>query len=125
MLHALLLAAAVSIFEERGPSDFLERVRIVETHPSEGELTLVDPEGESRTLHEGDLLPEAGGAAIQEIGRSTLVLKRTVSGADGRMGEALIVIRFDRSGKTRVREYRTVPDVSLKATPHKKPNERR
>jgi hypothetical protein len=119
MLHALLLAGAFSILQEQVPSDFLERVRIVETRPSEGELTLVDPEGESRTLHEGDLLPEAGGAAIQEVGRSTLVLKRILSGADGQKGEALIVVRFDRSGKTRVREYRTVPDVSRKAAPPK------
>jgi hypothetical protein len=70
-------------------------------------------------------LPEAGGAAIQEVGRSTLVLRRIVSGADGQKGEALIVVRFDRSGKTRVREYRTVPDVSPRATPHKAPNEKR
>ena len=119
MFHGLLLAAAFSIVQERAPSDFLERVRIVETRPAEGELTLVDPEGVSRTLHEGDLLPEAGGAAIHEVGRSTLVLRRVVSGADGQTGEALIVVRFDRSGKTRVREYRTVPGVSLKATPNK------
>jgi hypothetical protein len=125
MVHALFLAAALSIVQERTPSDFLERVRIVETRQAEGELTLVDPDGESRTLHEGDLLPEAGGATIHEIGRSTLVLKRVVSGADGQKGEALIVVRFDRSGKTRVREYRTVPDVSLKATPHTEPREKR
>jgi hypothetical protein len=64
-------------------------------------------------------LPEAGGAAIEEVGRSILVLKRILSGADGQKGEALIVVRFDRSGKTRVREYRTVPDVSRKAAPPK------
>lgn len=113
-MDAFFLAAAFAIVQETAPSDFLERVRIVETRPADGELTLVDPEGESRTLHEGDLLPEAGGAAIQEVGRSTLVLKRIVSGADGQKGEALIVVRFDRSGKTRVREYRTVPDASVK-----------
>jgi hypothetical protein len=119
MLYALLFAAAFFVVQEKAQSDFLERIRIVETRPAEGELTLVDPEGESRTLHEGDLLPEAGGAAIQEVGRSTLVLKRILSGADGQKGEALIVVRFDRSGKTRVREYRTVPDVSRKAAPPK------
>lgn len=115
MLHELLLTVAFSAVQEQAPSDFLERVRIVETRPAEGELTLVDPDGESRTLHKGDLLPEAGGATLEEIGRSTLVLKRVVSGADGQRGEALIVVRFDRSGKTKVREYRTVPDASLKS----------
>lgn len=125
MVYAFFLAAVSSIVQERAPLDFLERVRIVETRPAKGELTLVDPEGESRTLREGDLLPEAGGAAIQEVGRSTLVLRRIVSGADGQKGEALIVVRFDRSGKTRVREYRTVPDVSPRATPHNAPNEKR
>jgi hypothetical protein len=114
MVHAIILASVLSVVRENAPSDFLAQVRIVESRPAEGALTLVDPEGETRTLHEGDLLPEAGGAIVEDIGRTTLVLKRVASGADGERGESLIVVRFDRSGKTRVREYRTVPDVSRK-----------
>ena len=129
MMHAFLLMAAFAPVQEKARekadfwadywADYWESVRIVEVRPAESELTLVDSEGESRTLHEGDLLPEGGGARVQEVSRATLVLKRVVSGPDGQKGEALVVVRFDRSGKTRVREYRTVPDVSPKTTPYK------
>ena len=100
-------------------TEFLEGIRIVDTSPSEGALTFVDLDGKSRTLEEGDVLEEAGGARIKDVGRKTIVLTRMVAGAGGEAGESLIVVRFDGSGKTRVREYRTVPDVSLSQAPPK------
>jgi hypothetical protein len=117
MVHPLLLVSLLSVVSENAPSDFLARVRIVEARPAEGALTFVDPEGpegQVRTVREGEVLEEAGGAVVEDVGRATLVLKRAAAGADGERGESLIVIRFDRSGKTQVREYRTVPDVSRK-----------
>jgi hypothetical protein len=97
--------------------EFLESIRIVGTSPSEGALTLVDPNGKSRMLEEGDVLEEAEGARIKSVGRTTIVLTRVVTGSEGETGESLIVVRFDGSGRTRVREYRTVPDVSLSQAP--------
>jgi hypothetical protein len=117
MVHPFILVSLLSVVPETAPSDFLARVRIVEARPAEGALAFVDPEGpegEVRTLREGEVLEEAGGALVEDVGRATLVLRRAASGADGERGEALIVVRFDRSGKTRVREYRTVPDASRK-----------
>ena len=102
--------------EPSSDPDFLDTIRIVEAKPAEGELTFTDLEGDLRTLREGDYLEEVDGARVKKISRTTLVLTRVVRGGDGQEGEALIVVRFDRSGKTKVREYRTVPDVFLKNT---------
>ncbi len=124
MLHflALLLTmtAAATPFpaQETSPDpDFLESIRIVEARPEKGEITFETPGGTSRTLEKGDLVEGVEGARVKEIHRRTLVLERVVRGGDGQEGEALIVVRFDRLGKTKVREYRKVPDVSLKAPP--------
>ena len=119
MQHALLImlvavASATAAQEPSSDPDFLDTIRIVEAKPAKGELTFRDLEGDLRTLREGDYLEEVDGARVKKISRTTLVLTRVVRGGDGQEGEALIVVRFDRSGKTKVREYRTVPDVSLK-----------
>ncbi len=120
MQHALILimlvalASATAAQEPSPDPDFLDTIHIVEAKPAEGELTFRDLEGDLRTLREGDYLEEVDGARVKKISRTTLVLTRVVRGGDGQEGEALIVVRFDRSGKTKVREYRTVPDVSLK-----------
>ncbi|MGH9319406.1 MAG: hypothetical protein ACRD21_16170 [Vicinamibacteria bacterium] len=96
---------------------FLETVQVVSVRPSEGSVTLAEPGGERRTLLEGDALGEEGGAKLKQVTASTLVFTQRVSGADGEAGEALIVVRFDASGKTRVREYQTVGDVSQPKPP--------
>ena len=118
MQHALIMlvvvASATAIQEPSPDPDFLDTIRIVEAKPAEGVLTFRDLEGDLRTLREGDYLEEVDGARVKKISRTTLVLTRVVQGGDGQEGEALIVVRFDRSGKTKVREYRTVPDVPLK-----------
>ena len=120
MQHASILmmlvagSSATAASEPSADPDFLDTIRIVEAKPAEGELTFMDLEGDLRTLREGDYLEEVDGARVKKISRTTLVLTRVVRGGDGQEGEALIVVRFDRSGKTKVREYRTVPDVSLK-----------
>ena len=118
MQHALIMlvavASATAAQEPSSDPDFLDTIRIVEAKPAKGELTFRDLEGDLRTLREGDYLEEVDGARVKKISRTTLVLTRVVRGGDGQEGEALIVVRFDRSGKTKVREYRTVPDVSLK-----------
>ena len=125
MLHFLspLLTMMVAVtplpWQETSPDpDFLESIRIVEVRPEKGEITFETPEGTSRTLEKGDLVEGVEGARVKEIHRRTLVLERVVRGGNGQEGEALIVVRFDRSGKTKVREYRKVPDVSLKK-PHR------
>jgi len=118
MQHALIVlltvASATAAREPSADPDFLDTIRIVEAKPAEGELTFTDTDSDVRTLRVGDYLEEVDGARVKKITRTTLVLTRVVSGGDGQEGEALIVVRFDRSGKTKVREYRTVPDVSLK-----------
>jgi len=91
---------------------FLEKVRIVSVRASEGEVTFATADGASRTLGEGDVLDEEGGAKLKDVTSASLVFTRRVAGSDGEVGEALIVVRFDGAGKTRVREYRTVGDVS-------------
>lgn len=128
MQHSLILimlAASTLVFAGQEPSPdptFLDTIRVVETRPAEDELTFRDPEGALHTLHEGDALEEIEGARVKSISRTTLVLTRVVTGGDGQEGESLIVVRFDGSGKTKVREYRTVPDVSPR--PPRQPNDR-
>ncbi len=117
MLQSLIMTlAVVSAVATQTPSPqptFLETIRIVDVKPADGELTFENAEGEEHTVREGDRLEEMNGVRVKEISRTTLVLTRVVRGDDGQAGESLVVVRFDRSGKTRVREYRTVPDVSL------------
>lgn len=112
MLAASTPAAGQKRQEPSPDPTFLDTIRVEEARPGEGELTFTDPEGELRTLREGDYLEEVDGAKVERISRTTLVLRRVVQGADGQEGEALVVVRFDGSGRTKVREYRTVPDVS-------------
>jgi len=110
MIVAVVSAAAG---QESSPEPkFLETIRVVDVEPADGELTFENAEGERRTVHEGDRLDEAEGARVEHIGRTTLVLTRMVRGGDGQEGESLVVVRFDPSGRTKVREYRSVPDVS-------------
>ncbi len=91
---------------------YLDKVRVVSVRVSAGEVTFQTTEGASRTLREGDVLDEEGGAKLKNVTSASLVFTRPVAGPDGEVGEALIVVRFDGAGKTRVREYRTVGDVS-------------
>lgn len=118
MLQSLvvIVAAIVATAPQENPPDptFLDTIKVVESKPAEGELTFEDADGEPHTVREGDVFEGMHGTRVKEIGRTTLILTRVVAGADGQKGEALIVVRFDRSGKTKVREYRTVPDVSVK-----------
>lgn len=126
MPHSLIMifAAASAVANQNASPDptFLDTIRIVDVKPVEGELTFENRDGDARTIRVGDVLEEIDGARVEKISRSTLVLKRVVRGGDGQKGEALIVLRFDGSGETKVREYRTVPDVPLKAPP--RPNDR-
>lgn len=127
MQHALIMlltvASATAAQKPSPDPDFLDTIRIVEAKPSDGELTFTDSESERHTLRVGDYLEEVDGARVKKITRTTLVLTRVVRGGDGQEGESLIVVRFDRSGKTKVREYRTVPDVSLKTPRPPPPND--
>jgi hypothetical protein len=112
-LIMLVAVASATAGQEPSPDPtFLDTIRVVEVEPAEGELTFRDREGEIRTVHEGDVLEEVESARVEKVSRTTLVLTRVVRGGDGQEGEALIVVRFDSAGKTKVREYRTVPDVS-------------
>jgi len=106
LLLSVLALQASSSPEPR----FLESIRVVSTRPSEGKVTLLAPDGARRTLAEGDPLEEEGGARLKAVTSATLVFTSRVTGGDGAAGESLIVVRFDASGKTRVREYRSVPD---------------
>lgn len=121
MLQSLImmLAGVSAAGAQKASPDptFLDEIRIVDVRPTEGELTFADREGVEHTVREGDVLEDIEGARVKKIGRTTLVLTRVVRGGDGQKGESLIVVRYDASGKTKVREYRTVPDVSLKSPP--------
>ena len=112
LLMVVAVASATAGQDTSPDATFLDTIQVVEVDPAEGELTYRDAEGELHTLREGDAIDEVGGARVEEIGRTTLVLTRLVRGGDGQEGEALIVVRFESSGKTKVREYRTVPDVA-------------
>lgn len=96
---------------------FLEAARVLDVRPSENEVTLVDPDGKSFRIREGEALDEAGGATLKRVRRSTLVWTRPVTGGDGQTGEALIVVRFGPSGKTEVREFWSVPDAPRPRAP--------
>jgi hypothetical protein len=86
---------------------YLASVRVVAARETVFEVTLLSPEGTTRTLRKGDRLDEED-AVLKDVTRSTLVFTRSVTGADGTPGESLVVVRFDGSGKTKVREYATV-----------------
>jgi hypothetical protein len=90
---------------------FLEEIRVVSTRVEEGVVTFSLPGGELRRMGKGDVLEEEGGAKLEDVTSSTLVLTRKVKGGDGEDGEARIVVHIDSEGRTKVREYRTVGDV--------------
>ncbi len=111
----------LSILTPQAPSSaeprFLEAIRVVSARPAEGDVTLVAPDGTELLVREGDLLAEEGGAKLKDVTSSVLVFTRQVTGGDGERGESIIVVRFNASGKTRVREYRTVGDVPTPRAP--------
>lgn len=125
MLQSLIMMFAVvsAIAPQKSSPEpvFLETIRIVDVKPADGEFTFEDAEGEEHTLGVGDPLEQVEGAKVKEIGETILVLSRVVRGGDGQKGESLVVVRFDASGKTKVREYRTVPDVSSSPPPRNNP----
>jgi hypothetical protein len=96
---------------------FLEEIRVVAARVSEGVVTFTVPGGELRSLREGDVLEEEGGAKLTDVTASTLVFTRRVKGGDGEEGEARIVVRYDAAGKTKVREFRSVSDVPQPRSP--------
>lgn len=101
------------------PPRYLEQVRVVSARVSEKEITLEEPDGALRSLHEGDVLEEEGGATLESLTSSTLVFTRRVKGGDGEEGTSRILVRYDGAGKTKVREYRTVGDVSQPKPPRR------
>lgn len=121
MVTTLLMSALILIpvLQTEGPAEkrFLQVVRILSARVVAGEVTLAQPDGETRTLSEGDVLDEEGGARLEEVSDATLVFRRVVNGAEGGSGEAVIVVHYDETGKTRVREFRSVPDTVPKASP--------
>ena len=96
---------------------FLEAIRVVSARPAEGEVVLAAPDGAELLLREGDVLAEEGGAKLKDVTSAALVFRRKVTGGDGEPGDSIIVVRFNLSGKTRVREYRTVGDVPTPKAP--------
>jgi hypothetical protein len=107
----------LSDLNAKRPPRYLATVRVLGVQESRGEVTLLDSEGNARTLREGDRVAEED-AVLKDVTRSTLVLTRNVTGSDGAKGESLIVVRFDASGKVKVREYATVAqDPSPKPPP--------
>jgi hypothetical protein len=96
---------------------FLEEIRVVSARVDEGLVTFTASDGVLRSLHEGDILEEENGAKLTEVTSSTLVFTVPVKGGDGEDGEARIVVRYDGSGRTKVREYRSVGDVAQPRPP--------
>jgi hypothetical protein len=117
LLTALLAWTGMALTPEgEAPARFLERIRVLGVEQARGEVTIVDPEGKSRTWNEGDRIDEEA-AVLKKVTRSTLVLIRTVEGAGGEKGESLVVVRFDSSGNVSVREYSSVSDALRPVTP--------
>lgn len=116
----LLVSALQSSSPATSEPRFLETVRVVSVRASDGEVTLAAPDGRRLVLQKGDTL-EVEDARLKSVTTATLTFTRRVVGGGGEPGEALIVVRFDGSGKTQVREYRTVGDVSPEAPPSKEP----
>jgi hypothetical protein len=96
---------------------FLEEIRVVSARVDEGVVTFTTSAGALRSLHEGDVLEEENGAKLSEVTSSTLVFTLPVKGGDGEEGQARIVVRYDASGRTKVREYRSVGDVAQPRSP--------
>lgn len=96
---------------------FLEQIHVVSVHVSEGVVSFTAPGGELRSLREGDFLEEEGGAKLTDVTSSSLVFILPVKGGNGEDGKARIVVRYDGAGKTKVREYRSVGDVSQPRPP--------
>lgn len=121
MVTTLLMSALLllPVLQTEGPSEkrFLEVVRILKARVAAGEVTLAEPDGGTRELSEGDVLDEEGGARLDEVAEGTLVFRRVVNGAEGGSGDAVIVVRYDATGKTRVREFKSVPDTLPEAPP--------
>ncbi len=117
-LLAAFLAYAGIALKHTGdaPVRFLERIRILGVEQARGQVTILDPEGKSRIWKEGDRIDEEA-AVLKEVRQSTLILTRTMEGANGEKGESLVVVRFDPSGKVRVREYASVSDAPQPVAP--------
>lgn len=94
---------------------FLEKIRIVGVQAARGEATILDPDGKLRTWTKGTLIEEEG-AVVKQVTRSHLVLSRTVTGPQGK-GESLVVVRWDGSGKVKLREYSSLSDFPLPVSP--------
>ncbi len=98
------------------PTRFFETIRVLGVESGRGEVTVVDPEGKSRTWKKGDRITEEN-AVLDKVTRSLLVFTRNVEGPNGVRGDSLVVVRFDGSGKTKVREYSSVSDSPLPKAP--------
>jgi uncharacterized protein (AIM24 family) len=126
LISALGLALQVVTAEPPGPNidpppeRFLATLRVLAAQESQGEVTFLDPEGATRTLREGERLVEED-AVLKEVTRGTLVFTKRVTGGDGTPGESLIVVRFDGSGKVKVREYATVVQDEAPKKPPRTP----
>ncbi len=117
----LLIASLAVSGMSQGQADgaqarFLERIRVLGVQETRGEVTVLDPDGKSRTWQEGDRIAEEN-ATVKKITRSTVVLTRIVEGSRGEKGESLIVLRFDATGKVKVREYSSVSDAPQPVAP--------
>ncbi len=119
-LAALLPCAGMSQqadgLDGKSQTRFFERIRVLGVESGRGEVTVVDPEGKSRTWKKGDRITEEN-AVLDKVTRSLLVFTRNVEGLNGGRGDSLVVVRFDPSGKTKVREYSSHSDSPLPA-PH-------
>jgi hypothetical protein len=95
---------------------FFERIRVVEVESRREEVTVVDPGGTSRTWKKGDRIIEEN-AVLNKVTRSLLVFTRNVEGTHREGGNIIVVVRFDLSGRTKVREYSSQPDSPLSTAP--------
>jgi len=117
LLIASLAVSGVSQEQADGAqARSLERIRVLGVHETRGEVTVLDPEGKSRTWKEGDRITEEN-VTVKEVTRSTVVLTRIVKAARGEQGENLIVLRFDATGKVKVREYSSLSDAPQPVAP--------
>jgi hypothetical protein len=115
-MQILVALSLLPLLLPPGGQRFLERIRVVGVQPASGEATVLDPEGKLLTWSRGTRIEEEG-AVVRQVTRSHLVLSRTVTGPQGEKGESLVVVRWDGSGKVKLREYSTVSDAPLPAAP--------
>jgi type II secretory pathway component PulC len=115
VILSLLLSSTSALATAEGNTSvrFLDQIRVLGVRDAAGEVTVRDPQGKSRVWKEGDRVEEEN-AFIKDITRSTIVLTRGGTGEDY---ESLIVIRFDASGKVKVREYSKQSDSPQPLTP--------